>query len=116
MVNAAFPADGSLLATASSGRTVRVWDAQTGEALTPPLAAPHDVERLSFQLDGPKVFALGAGGAVSAWDLTPEERPVEELLALARLLACSRIDEGQRRTDIGLDELRAAWEAVRKDK
>jgi WD40 repeat protein len=109
---AAFSADGSRLLTAAEDRTVRAHDALTGEALAPPLKLSRAIRRAWFRPDGDRAVVVCEGGVVRAWDLSPDHRPLDELLARARVLACSRIDEAQARRALEADRLRAAWETL----
>ena len=44
-----------------------------------------------FRTDGALAVAVCADGS-STWDLTPDHRPLDELLALAQVLSCRRIE------------------------
>ncbi len=82
----AFSADGKMLATGSTDRTVRVWDVDTGELLHD---WPHKLlpGKLAFHPDG-QVLAVTAGRSVLLWaipaatlthTLTAHEGPVSAL-------------------------------------
>jgi WD40 repeat protein/tetratricopeptide (TPR) repeat protein len=67
----------------------KVWDAATGELLSPSLeASPHD------------------------WDIPADPRPVEDLRLLARVLSGSRIDETGANLPLEPDEFRSAWKEL----
>jgi hypothetical protein len=70
-----------------------VWDATTGEPLTPVLAP-----------------AEAAGWKAL---LTPDERPVEALLGLGRVLSAQRLDSSSGLVPLGPAELRGEWERLR---
>jgi WD40 repeat protein len=110
---ATFSPDGSRLITAGEERTARVWDAFTGEALTPPLPYSRVGRRALFSTDGNRAVVVHEGGAMTTWDLTPEVRPVTELVTLARVLACAGINELERLQALEPHELRASWEILR---
>jgi WD40 repeat protein/serine/threonine protein kinase len=72
----AFSPDGRRIVTASKDHAARVWDAGTGEAVTPPLRHGHTVLRAAFSPDGrrvvtashdrtARVWGVGSGQAVS---------------------------------------------------
>jgi len=56
------------LATACNDHTARVWDAATGEAVTPWL--PHDFEtrQVFFSPDGARLATLARRGAARLWN------------------------------------------------
>jgi eukaryotic-like serine/threonine-protein kinase len=62
---AAFDAEGRQVATTSSDGTVRVWDAETAEPLSPPIRHARPVVDLSFSPDG-QFLATVSGSLVEA--------------------------------------------------
>ena len=64
-----FSHDGRFLATASSDRTARIWDTQTGRKL---FVLPHkkSVEWIRFSPDGKRVVTAGEDGLTKLWDAT----------------------------------------------
>src|SRR5262249_56795631 len=88
VTHAVFSPDGRRVVTTSVDGTGRVWDAVTGEPVTPPL--PHgrtdgerwsgpygrsDIPRTTFTSDGQQVITVTDTGAILS-DLRPDERPV----------------------------------------
>jgi len=65
---ASFSPDGTRVVTASKDDTARVWDARTGEAITPPLPHEDDVWRASFSPDGRFVISSGRDKTARVWD------------------------------------------------
>jgi WD40 repeat protein len=125
VVSGAFSPDGRCAITASDDGTARVWDTATGEPVTPPLHhgdnrpdgwaggyARSDLPQARFSLDGRRVVLLSGSGAQS-WDLRPDTRPIEDLVALAQLVGGQRIDATGGAVPLTLEELRKAWEALR---
>src|SRR5262249_61125740 len=55
VVHVAFSPDGRRIVTASKDHTARVWDARTGEAVTPPLRHGDAVHKAAFSPDGQRV-------------------------------------------------------------
>jgi WD40 repeat protein len=109
---ATFSSDGSRLITASEDHTARVWDATTGEPLTPPLKRSHPVVRANFSPDGNQAITVCADGTARAWSLTPDARPVPYLVALAQVLAGSRIDEKYGLLPLEREHLQSAWQML----
>jgi hypothetical protein len=56
-----------------------VWDATTGEVLAPPLRHSRAIDRVFFRANGDQACVVLEGGIVCTWDLTPDERPIDEL-------------------------------------
>jgi hypothetical protein len=100
------------VATASRDRTARVWDAATGEALTPPLRHPWAMRRAEIGPDGDRLWTTGPGGTAWEWGLGSDGRPVEDLVLLAQLLSGSRVEK-RGTMPLGPAEQARAWEALR---
>jgi hypothetical protein len=94
------------------GGDVRLWETRTGHPLAPPLKHGGAVWHASFVGDGNRlVTASGPVGRV--WDLTPDDRPMEELVLLARMLAGRSLDVGGGLVPLEFSEFQALWERVR---
>jgi WD40 repeat protein/tRNA A-37 threonylcarbamoyl transferase component Bud32 len=117
-----FSADGRLVVTGGE-RGARVWDAVTGQALTPPLRHGGRLAAAAFRDGARQVVTVSRGGTVCEWALPPapgatvgeampEERPVDTIVALAQLLACARIDDNQQQQPLDEGALRERWEAL----
>jgi WD40 repeat protein len=96
VIHAAFSPDGRLLITETEDRTVRVWDAVRGEALTPPWRHTAPIRTVFFRGDGTEAVVIPEKGAPVIWQLRPDERPVGEIVALAQALSCARINTSQK--------------------
>jgi WD40 repeat protein len=75
---AAFSPEGRRVITASLDRTVRVWNAFTGEAMTQPLTHDGPVAQACFSPDGQRILT-NAYYAARLWDSTTG-RPLTEWL------------------------------------
>ncbi|MCI0536854.1 MAG: protein kinase [Verrucomicrobiales bacterium] len=60
--------DGSRVVTASSDRTARVWNAETGHPITPPLQHAAAVRYAAFSPDGSRVLTASADHTACVWD------------------------------------------------
>jgi WD40 repeat protein len=118
VTSARFSADGRLVVAENRGGA-RVWDAESGRARTPPLRHCGALASATLGTDG-RVVTVSQRGTVCVWELSPspeaavgeappDDRPVTALLALARLLACARIDENQERKPLEEGAFREAW-------
>ncbi len=63
----AFSPDGAHVATASLDKTARVWNARTGNPVTPPLVHSGRVIRARFSRDGKKLVTASEDKAVHVW-------------------------------------------------
>jgi WD40 repeat protein len=82
-----FSLDSRLLVTAGSDGTARVWDAVTGQPLTPLLRQSEAVALASFSPEGERLATTSKSGTVHIWDLRPDNRPVSDLQMLTKLLS-----------------------------
>jgi tetratricopeptide (TPR) repeat protein len=98
-----------MLATAGHDRTARLWDAHTGEPLSPPLAHGDTVTAVAFVPDGRHLATACLDGGVRLWELSREKRPAEQLVALGQLLAGRRLDNSGGLTPLGASTLQSAW-------
>jgi serine/threonine protein kinase len=106
---AAFSEDGSLLAT-SDGETVRLWDGETGQLLAPPVEPAGALKSILFSPQGDHVLLVHRDGKGAAWDISPDERPLEHLIGLAKFLSGRDLDEAER--PLSSDEIRSAREKM----
>src|SRR5262249_31999666 len=108
-----FSPDGQLVVGGTDGGTdgVRLLDAATGEPVTPILPAALGISHGSIRFfpDGSRLQT--SDGQV--WDISPEDRPLEELLLLTEVLTGKRIDVSGSLVPVGAERWRAAWRALR---
>jgi WD40 repeat protein len=104
--------DGRWVVTAAADRSVRVWDAHSGEPLTPPLPQPVSVRSAEFGADG-LLRLTGADGSVREYDLTPDPRPVGDLLGLAHLLDGRHVEGARGLLPLTAGELQHTWLRLR---
>jgi len=112
VVHGAFSPDGKRVVTASWDKTSRVWSVQTGQAVSPPLAHGSAVRYAAFTSDGERVVTVDAENIARVWSLSPDNRPVQELVLLARLLSGRKVDPSGSAALLGLDEVRGIWQRL----
>ncbi|MEO8426963.1 MAG: hypothetical protein ABI651_07625, partial [Verrucomicrobiota bacterium] len=83
-----FAEGGRLIWTASSDHTARFWDAKTGDPVSPALRhsgssgeATHDERRHML------ISVNQTEGSIRLWPIAAAEAPVEELVALSKILS-----------------------------
>jgi WD40 repeat protein/serine/threonine protein kinase len=79
MVLAQFSPDGKRIVTASQDKTVRVWDAQTGQPLMEPLKHDSNVTSVLFSPDGERLLTVSQGTTVRVWDAQTGQPLMEPL-------------------------------------
>jgi eukaryotic-like serine/threonine-protein kinase len=80
------------LVAAASGHELRILETRTGAALAPPLPIESDVKHAVFSPDG-RFLVTVLSEQTLVWPLPSDDRPVDDLLYLARMLAGRQISE-----------------------
>jgi len=97
-----------------ANRLARVWDAETGEPVSPPLLHGAFILWAGWSADGREILVNANDGKVRVWDMSPTDAPVAELAQQAELLAAHRLDSQIGMVPLTPDELKARWRKVRK--
>jgi hypothetical protein len=116
----AFRPDGAWVLTAGSDGA-QVWHPALDKAVTPRLCHGHAIAAVARSTDGTQVVTVCRDGTIWVWDMPPApdklaaaDAPVEQLQALARLLACAEIADDQQLRGLDNAALRAAWEKLQQ--
>jgi len=103
--------DGRRLATASSDKTAKVWDAQSGKELLTLHGHSGGVLRVAFSPDGKRLATAGNDGAAKVWDAWSGQ----ELLTLGGhsggVLGVAFSPDGKRLATAGNDGSAKVWDA-----
>jgi WD40 repeat protein len=112
---AAFSPDGGQLLLADDAGGLRRWDAANGRPTGPRLRHDGPLSEVVYHSGG-QLVAVSRGGLVRLWDLPsvtgdagPEFTSFEELVALAEVLACGRVDDEQAIRAFDAAQWRAAY-------
>ena len=106
--------DGRLFVTRAAEGGLRVYDAATGEAVTAALEVEGIVEGAALSPDGRLLTAVLADKEVRTWDLSPDVRPVEDLVHLVHCLSGGRLDEAGNFQPLDARLLLALWQELRQ--
>ena len=68
LVTTQFSPDGKRIVTVSSGKTLRVWDAQSGQPLTAPMKHMGNVSSAQFSPDGERILTASGDNAAYVWE------------------------------------------------
>ncbi|MDB6067234.1 MAG: hypothetical protein JWR26_3442 [Pedosphaera sp.] len=110
---ATFSPDGRWIVTACADGTARVWNSETGDPLTPWLRCHVRLEAAKFLPDGRRVVTMDDRGRARIWELHEDDRPVEDLRDLSRLLIGDTLAPENGPSQPETDPLRIVWERLR---
>jgi WD40 repeat protein len=82
VIHIAFSPDGQRVVTASGDDTARVWDAITGQPVTPPMKHNDKVNHAAFSPDGKRVITASDDETARLWDAATGE-PASALIKLS---------------------------------
>jgi WD40 repeat protein len=103
--------DGTLVATGGDDKTARVWDAHTGEAVSPPLKHSDRVISVGFRERGNQLVTVSADAVIRLWTLD-DGMPTQRLIHLACATSGQRIDENGVAVSLKPDQIEAEWNAA----
>jgi WD40 repeat protein len=121
LVDEKFSPDGSRLLLCDSVGSICVFDPVRGQTVTPTIR--HHGPLASARFLGDRQFVtVTKAGMIRAWELptdpvdhasvAPDERPVQQLIAFAQVLAGGRINELQEFEPMSSVELQSCWDRM----
>jgi WD40 repeat protein len=99
--------------TASADKTARVWNAETGDPLTPPLRHLTKLKDAMFLADGRRIVTHDTNEECRIWPLPVDDRPVVDLVDLSRLVSGHTETRFGRLILHGPDSLETNWKRLR---
>ena len=112
---AQFNADSTRVVTASWDNTARVWNTETGEAITPPLEHTDRVVLASFSPDGSKVVTASWDNTARIWDAKTGKPLSPPLQHTAELTLASFSPDGRFVVTASTDNTARVWNASTGD-
>jgi len=107
-----FAPDGRLAVTTCYDGTARVWDTKTGLPVTPVLWHRGGVWSVDFSADNRWLVTTSRQGDMHLWDLSPDERPLDVLDAVARVTSQQRLVAGGATFPLNDEQLARDWALI----
>ena len=107
-----FSPDGRSIVTASQDHTARVWDAATGEPLTPPMEHSAAVYGAVFSPDGRSVLTAGQDGTARLWSATTGRSLAPPLRHAAAVWQAAFSSDGKKIITASEDHTARIWDAA----
>ncbi len=96
-------------------RSIRIWDAETGDSLTPPLNHRARSNRAMFLGDGSTVVtAMSNGDSAWIWPSLEDKRPLADLELLDTLLSGGMAAANNQSTAASLPNFNTIWKSLRE--
>jgi len=73
ITSAAYSPDGKRIVSASFDKSLRIWEAVSGQELLTLKGHTGPVNRVAYSSDGNHIVSSGLDGTIRIWDATPME-------------------------------------------
>jgi WD40 repeat protein len=114
VLGVAYSPDGKRIASASADKSVRVWNAKTGEAMATLAGHKDDVTCVAFTADGKRVVSGSADKTIRIWDLSlglGDKKEAKVLEGHEDGVTCLAIfADGKRLITGGMDKTLRLWD------
>jgi WD40 repeat protein/serine/threonine protein kinase len=110
LLYAAFSPDNSRLLTCSFDYSARLWDARTGQPLSPPLRHDQQISWGAFSPDGRSIVTVSRDKTARVWDATNGDPLTSPLLHNAIVVGAFWSDNGKRLVTVTTDHHIQAWD------
>ena len=112
LTGVAYHPDGSLIATSSWDRTIKLWDASTGDLRQSLLGHDDWVLHVEFSPDGSRIASGGADGAIKIWE-TASNQELYTLRGHKQNVTCVAFSPDSRRlASTSSDQTVKVWDAT----
>jgi serine/threonine protein kinase/tetratricopeptide (TPR) repeat protein len=106
-------ADDRLVVLKMPDGSLRVHDSESGEPVTGVLPLEGIPQKVGFR-EGWQLEIVDENGQSKVWDLSPDQRPAEDLLRLVQVLTGRRLDEQGVLKSVATQELAKSWQHLRE--
>jgi WD40 repeat protein len=110
--SAQFSADGQRVVTASWDQTARVWNAETGKALSEPMKHDDSVNSAQFSADGQRVVTASGDHTARVWDAETGKALSEPMKHDDSVNSAQFSADGQRVVTASWDQTARVWDAA----
>lgn len=108
----AWSPDGKRVATASNDKSARVWDADSGQPVTPPLMHQGVVSVVAWSPDGRRVATASGDGTARVWDADSGQPVTPPLMHQGVVYAVAWSPDGRRVATASGDGTARVWDVA----